>query len=168
MPEIAFEYDGMSYSGIEELVEELAGILLDSVSSGEFVSTLRAYASDMGDRQLASVDGAEALELVLEDITYVGTKTMSIVEDDSEDSSSMSMFSSIQKISYLQYYHGLIFGVALSVGVLVFVGALGHSLRARRYEDLISKFVDPAESDLFVSNHVQTEGRSRYSMPVSL
>jgi len=170
VPEIAFDYDGMSYSGIEELVEELAILLQDSMSTGEFVSALRAYAADMGNRQMAGVDNAEALELMLEDVTYVGTKTITMAEDDSErmSTTSVNIFATAQHVTYSQYYHGLIFGVTLSVGVLVFIGALGHSLRARRYEDLISKFVDPAESDLTASNHVLSEGKSRYSSPVSL
>eukprot|EP01041_Mallomonas_annulata_P001539 gene1539-2969_t len=151
VPEIAYEYESTSYSGIEELVEKLKDILVDATSYGEFSSNLRSSASSAGDRQLATIRGTELLELDLMDVIYVGTKHMYHIDTDEDletTDNSLRYFSTVMsEMTTDNTFHQVILVAILAVGLVSFMGATVYSLRARRYEDLISKFVDPSESE---------------------
>lgn len=160
VPEIAYEFDGTSYSGVEDLVAELAEVLESAADSGKFVSTVKSFAKDAHVRHLDSLDKVLLASLSLADITYVGTKTLASVEliesssttSGSSSTSTSSSFSSEGSVD-MSMYHVVFFGAVLSVGFLAFIGVLVHTFSSRQEEAEMSKYVVPSDIDLSITNH---------------
>ena len=163
VPEIAFEFDGLSYDGVEDLVESLKEELTESAQSGDLTSAIKSIAQEYNVKQLTRVSIAELVSLSLSDITYVGT-TPFVVSEETELSSSFSSpeVSSSVEVQF-SMFHVLFFGTVLSVGFVAFVGVLVHTFRPRG-GDSVSKYVTPSEIDLSVSNHFNDFTNQRSSV----
>eukprot|EP01041_Mallomonas_annulata_P010112 gene10112-21072_t len=168
--EIAYEFAGTSYNGVKELVSYLEELLSQASASGELTSSIRTASLDLDDSQLSSVSSTEVLGVSLVDITYVGTKSIfqeemeyvfeSISETvDVGESSQTSSFSAM---------HAALFGAILSVGFVAFIGILVHTIRSHQGDGMSSKYVNPSDIDLSISNHYNSGHSTSRLNPISL
>eukprot|EP01041_Mallomonas_annulata_P006003 gene6003-12102_t len=156
--EMAYEIDGTSYFGVVGLVEELKIELADIVYSGSFTNTVRALAFSSGVVALDDVHEAKLVDLQIEDITYVGTKDLSI----SEEVAAVESFSTVSLLTGNVYESSQFvpFVSMVALGFVSFIGVLIVSVRLRRpsssTHDLVVEDSSHAGVDMtsHISNHL--------------
>jgi len=121
---LSFDTNGIIFSDVQEVVEDMRDSLSSQIDDGEFLSVLVKEATSLHVSAMSTVQGAELLSLEVESITYSGTRDFvySTLKYDDE-SYSYSIFS-----SKLDVVSVAVFFSALAVGFIAFVGIMSKGM----------------------------------------
>jgi len=134
--EIAYNFDGTNYYGLLGLTSELSDELSASMSSGQFAGTVRTLAMSSGANALDDVEGATLVSLKVEDITYLGTLNIMLVNDEENLATIGSMSTTVTSMFFNVISSGEVTFLAIvGVGFIALVGSLTYSLSKRRLEE---------------------------------
>jgi len=149
VPEIAYEYDGTSYYGVKELVQKLGTVLEMTFLRGSFASSIRTSATEYGVRHFNRVNEVQLQSLQLEEITYVGTKTLSLNTDFADEDVELQAAATttamiVEEESVL---HVALFGAIVSLGVVAFFGVVYNTIRSYRLRTYMSNIQKQQQSE---------------------
>ena len=161
VPEIAFDFEGLSYDGVQDLVDSLEDELKESVLNGDLLHVVQAIAEKRNARQLQRISKLTVVSLSLLDITYIGTTAISISNAEEFTGVDEEHNVGLQTVQVaFNPASWVLLSVFLSVALVV-VGAavmiwLQDNLKDRQPLPVDSTHLSPSEMDTSESNHFKT------------
>eukprot|EP01041_Mallomonas_annulata_P001692 gene1692-3276_t len=174
-PKIAYEFSGITYDGMDELIIRLSDMLQESIISGKFIEVVQTLAYGVSEvSHITHVESADVSVLTMEDISYLGTKLLLSSESSEAQSTTTTSHSHNLHTEQQQVDNQFISMYLLSIIVAALLGVIFtvfvivsmiyiHNSRAKRFEDLTLAYVSPSESELDESN---AQAQSHYERPV--
>jgi len=160
--EMAYEIDGTSFFGVQGLVEELKDELSTAMSAGTFADTVRTLAISTGVTALDDVRGVALLDMSVEDILYVGTKDLVVVETEIEAQADSDTSAPVVIVDLFSSQEFISFVCMIAIGLVSFVGVITVSLKLKRASSATHDVIndDSLHSEQYMSNHVSAASRS--------
>ena len=161
--EMAYEVDGTSYYGLVGLASEMSEEISASMSSGQFTELVRSIALAGGVVAMDEVNSASLVSLEIQDVTYLGTKELTVSYDSADEDLSSSSSTTRMSSEHMVAFISVVF-----LGLFALLGIVGIVVRARRSTDMVAQDPYPKMDQSTISNHLVNRKFSRVNVESSL